>query len=141
MVRYTQDSWKATNANAGLWGDDPFPAVGSNWNQPASRSVTQLNQNIGSKMTNALTFSYSANTIEVTRGGTDPEEATQLARRLPTLFPASVKQQGGAGQPMANWGSLGPYGGGVLWNQAPWLNNQDLYVLKDDFSPSSASTS
>ena len=134
MVRYTQDSWKATNANAGLWGDDPFPAVGSNWNQPGKSLVTQLNQNIGSKMTNALTFSYSANTIQVTRGGTDPEEATQLAAALPTPFPSSVKQQGGQGQPMANWGSLGPYGGGVLWNQAPWLNNQDLYVLKDDFS-------
>ena len=134
MVRYTQDSWKATNANQGLWGDDPFPAVGSNWNQPGKSLVTQLNQNIGSKMTNSLTFSYSANTIEVTRGGTDPEEATALASALPTLFPSSVKQQGGAGQPMANWGSLGPYGGGVLWNQAPWLNNQDLYVLKDDFS-------
>ena len=35
---------------------------------------------------------------------------------------------------MANWGSLGAYGGGVLWNQAPWLNNQDLFVLKDDYS-------
>ena len=32
------------------------------------------------------------------------------------------------------WGSLGPYGGGILWNQAPWLNNQDLFVLKDDYS-------
>ena len=36
--------------------------------------------------------------------------------------------------PMANWGSWGDYGGGVLWNQAPWLNNQDLFVVKDDYS-------
>ena len=36
--------------------------------------------------------------------------------------------------PMANWGSMGDYGGGVLWNQAPWLNNQDLFVVKDDYS-------
>ena len=35
---------------------------------------------------------------------------------------------------MANWGSLGVYGGGVLWNQAPFQNNQDLFVLKDDYS-------
>ena len=35
---------------------------------------------------------------------------------------------------MANWGSIGDYGGGVLWNQAPWLNNQDLFVVKDDYS-------
>jgi hypothetical protein len=134
MVRYTQDSWKATNANAGLWGDDPFPVVGSDWNQPGKSLVTQLNQNIGSKMTNSLTFSYSANVIEVSRGGENPGVVDQITSVLPTLYPASVKQKGGAAQPMANWGSLGPYSNGVLWNQAPWLNNQDLYVLKDDFS-------
>jgi hypothetical protein len=134
MLRYTQDSWKATNANAGLWGDDPFPVVGSNWNQPGKSLVAQLNQNIGSKMTNALTFSYSANVIEVARGGDNPELVEQITSVLPTLYPASIKTKGGAAQPMANWGSLGPYSNGVLWNQAPWLNNQDLYVLKDDFS-------
>jgi hypothetical protein len=134
MLRYTQDSWTATNANAGLWGDDPFPVVGSNWNQPGKSLVAQLNQNIGSKMTNALTFSYSANVIEVSRGGEDPALVEQITSVLPTLYPADIKQQRGAGQPMASWGSLGPYSNGVLWNQAPWLNNQDLYVLKDDFS-------
>jgi len=134
MVRYTHDSWKATNANANLWGDDPFPVVGSNWNQPGKSLVAQLNQNIGSKMTNALTFSYSANVIEVTRGGENPDLVSQITAALPTLFPSSVKEKGGQGQPMANWGSLGPYSNGVLWNQAPWVNNQDLYVLKDDWS-------
>ena len=53
---------------------------------------------------------------------------------IPTLFPADIKQQGGAGQPAALWGSLGPYSDGTLWNQAPWLNNQDLFVVKDDWS-------
>ena len=64
MVRYTQDSWVAT-ANTNLWGDDPFPVVGSNWNQPGKSLVVQLNKNIGSSMVNGLTFSYSANTITV----------------------------------------------------------------------------
>jgi len=134
MLRYTQDSWVSKNSPAGTWGDDPFPAVASDWNQPGKSLVAQLNQNIGTNMVNSLTFSYSANRIEVVRGGTNPELAEQLAGAIPTIFPASVKERGGQAMPMANWGSLGDYGGGVLWNQAPWLNNQDLYVVKDDYS-------
>jgi hypothetical protein len=130
MVRWTHDSW---NADRNQWGDDPFPQVRSLWNQPGRSLVTQLNQNIGSTMVNSLTFSYSANKIDVIRGG-DEELVSQLSAAIPTLFPADIKQQGGAGQPGAMWGSLGNYGGGILWNQAPWLNNQDLFVLKDDFS-------
>jgi hypothetical protein len=130
MVRWTHDTWKA---DRNQWGDDPFPVVRSLWNQPGKSLVAQLNQNIGSSMVNSLTFSYSANTITVTRAG-DDELVSQLTAEIPTLFPPDIKQQGGAGQPGAMWGSLGPYGGGVLWNQAPWLNNQDLFVVKDDWS-------
>ncbi len=131
MLRYTQDSWKS---DQNLWGDDPFPAVSSIWNQPGKIFVAQLNKNIGSSMVNALTFSYSMNRIEVARGGSDPELATQLGAAIPTLFSSDIKQRGGEGMPMANWGSMGDYGGGILWNQAPWLNNQDLFVVKDDYS-------
>ncbi len=134
MVRYTQDSWTASASPNGLWGDDPFPVVASDWDQPGKSLVAQLNRNIGSSMVNALTFSYSANKINVTRGGDNPELATQLAEAIPTAYPADIKSRGGAGQPGAMWGSLGNYGGGILWNQAPWTNNQDLFVLKDDFS-------
>jgi hypothetical protein len=130
MVRWTHDSWKA---DRNQWGDDPFPEVRSLWNQPGRSLVTQLNHNIGSSMVNSITFSYSANKIEVTRGG-DESLIEQLTAGIPTVFPADIKQQGGAGQPGAMWGSLGNYGGGILWNQAPWLNNQDLFVLKDDYS-------
>jgi hypothetical protein len=130
MVRWTHDSWEA---DRNQWGDDPFPVVRSLWNQPGRSLVTQLNQNIGSTMVNSLTFSYSANKISVTRGG-DDELVQQLTAAIPTAFPSDIKQQGGAGQPGAMWGSLGPYGGGILWNQAPWLNNQDLFVIKDDWS-------
>jgi hypothetical protein len=131
MLRYTQDSWKS---DQNLWGDDPFPTVSSVWNQPGKILVAQLNKNIGSTMVNSLTFSYSMNRIEVARGGSDAEIATGLAAAIPTLFPSDIKQRGGEGMPMANWGSMGDYGGGVLWNQAPWLNNQDLFVVKDDYS-------
>ena len=67
MVRYTQDAWKAQNTI--LWGDSVTSTVGSNWDQPGKSLVAQLNNNIGSKMTNSLTYSYSANKITATRTG------------------------------------------------------------------------
>ena len=71
MVRYTQDTWTNNSpSNQGnLWGDDPFPAVDSNWDQPGKSFAVSLNQNIGSRAVNSLQFSYSANKITVTRGG------------------------------------------------------------------------
>src|SRR5436190_318430 len=74
MVRYTQDTWTNNSpSNQGnLWGDDKFPAVDSNWDQPGKSFAISLNQNLGSKAVNSLQFSYSANKITVTRGGTSP---------------------------------------------------------------------
>jgi hypothetical protein len=133
MVRYTQDSWKATNLNANMWGDDPWPAVGSDWAQPSKSLVAQLNKNIGQQMVNTLTFSFSANKIEVTRGGTNPGLAGEINGLVPTYYAAGDKTKGGEAQIFSNWGSLGPYNT-PIWNEAPWVNNQDLFVLKDDFS-------
>src|SRR5258706_7285434 len=127
MVRYTQDSWKA--ANTILWGDSPTSTVGSDWDQPGKSLVAQLNQNIGSKMTNTLTFSYSANKITATRTG-DSALVDQINSLIPTVYASSIKERGGQAQPLF-WGA-GPYGN--LWNQSPWINNQDLYVIKDDWS-------
>jgi len=127
MVRYTQDAWKASNTI--LWGDSPTSTVGSDWDQPGKSLVAQLNQNIGSNMTNALTFSYSANKITAARTG-DSEKVDKINTLIPTVYPSSIKERGGQGQPLF-WGA-GPYGN--LWNQSPWINNQDLYVLKDDWS-------
>ena len=132
MVRYTQDSWVASNlagGTDGVWGDSQTSVVGSDWDQPGKSLVAQLNQNIGSKMTNSLTFSYSANKISVARSG-DAAKVDTLNGLIPTLFPSDIKKQGGTAQPWY-WGTAGY---GDLWNQAPWLNNQDLYVLKDDWS-------
>jgi hypothetical protein len=133
MVRYTQDSWTATNANTGMWGDDPFPVVGSTWDEPGRSLVAQLNQTIGQSMTNTLTFSYSANVIEVSRSG-DEALIQQLNAAIPTVYAQDQKMHPNEAQPLANWGTLGPYANGILWNQAPWRNNQDLFVIKDDYS-------
>jgi len=133
MARYTQDSWTndAPSAQSQLWGDDPFPAVDSNWNQPAKSFMVQLTHNIGTKGVNTLSFSYSANKIEVTRGGTAPGLNSQVVAAMPSLYPLSGKEYSNdVGHPVF-WGAQGYQS---LWNEAPFNNNQDLFVLKDDYS-------
>jgi Carboxypeptidase regulatory-like domain/TonB-dependent Receptor Plug Domain len=132
MARYTQDSWTndAPSAQAQLWGDDAFPAVDSNWNQPAKSLMVQLTHNIGSKAVNTLSFSYSANKIEITRGG-DSGLNSQIVAAMPSVYPLSGKEYGSdVGHPLF-WGANGY---DALWNEAPFNNNQDLFVFKDDYS-------
>ena len=128
MVRYTRDNWKADDPLLAF--DSPTSVVGSDWNQPGQSLVAQLNRTFGSKMTNSLTFSYSANVITAVRTG-DAAAVDQVNDVLPTIYPASLKEHAGTAQPGLPFGA-GPYG--HLWNFAPWKNNQSLYVLKDDFS-------
>jgi hypothetical protein len=132
MARYTQDSWTndAPSAYAQLWGDDPFPAVDSNWDQPAKSFIVQLTHNIGTKAVNTLSFSYSANKIKITRGG-DVALNSQIVAAMPSIYPLSGKEYGSdVGHPVF-WGTQGY---GDLWNEAPFNNNQDLFVFKDDYS-------
>jgi hypothetical protein len=128
MVRYTRDNWKADDPLLAF--DAPTSVVGSDWNQPSQSLVAQLNRTFASKMTNSLTFSYSANVITAVRTG-DEAAVDQINDVLPTIYPASLKEHAGTAQPGLPLGA-GPYG--HLWNFAPWRNNQSLYVLKDDFS-------
>ncbi len=133
MFRYTQDSWQnnAPSLQANLWGDDPFPAVDSNWDQPSRSLVAQLSQNIGSSAINTLQFSYSANEINVNRGGTNAGLNAEILAAIPPLFPVSGYEYGDQRGHPVFWG-----GGGyaALWNEAPFRNNQDLFVIRDDYS-------
>ncbi|MGH9348728.1 MAG: hypothetical protein ACRD26_15830, partial [Vicinamibacterales bacterium] len=77
-----------------------------------------------------LQFSYSANKIEVTRGG-DLEVSNRIVSSLRPIFPVTGKQYGeDIGHPVF-WGGAGY---AALWNEAPFLNNQDLFVIKDDYT-------
>jgi hypothetical protein len=134
MLRYTQDSWKnnSPSAQETMWGDDPFPAVDSNWDQPGRSLTAQLTQNIGSKGVNSLSFAYSANVITVTRGGDNPQLNSQLNSAIPGIFPDSIKEYGADRGHAVFFGREGY--GEDLQNMAPFKNNQNLFVLKDDFS-------
>jgi hypothetical protein len=134
LVRYTQDSWtnNSPSAQETLWGDDPFPAVDSNWKQPGRSLTAQLNQNVGKSMVNALTFAYSANRITVTRGGLTPDLNGQINAAIPGMFPDSGKEYGAdRGHPI--FFGRGSYGDD-LQNMAPFSNNQNLFAFKDDYS-------
>jgi hypothetical protein len=133
MMRYTQDSWKnnSPSANSALWGDDAFPAVDSNWDQPGRSFLVQLSQTIGNSAVNTLQFSYSGNSITVTRGGDTPELNAQITAAIPHIFPIANKRQGqDVGHAVFQDAPIF----GTLWNEAPFKNNQDLFILKDDYS-------
>jgi len=133
MLRYTQDSWQnnAPSIQSNLWGDDQFPAVDSNWDQPSKSFVASLSQTFGSTATNSLQFSYSANKIEITRGGLNPDLNTEITSLLRPVLGFDDKQYGAdVGHPVF-WGGAGY---ATLWNEAPFLNNQDLFIIKDDYT-------
>lgn len=89
MGRYTQDSWKnlaPSYQEGGLWGDDPYPAVDSNWDQPGYSLATQWTTTIGTTMVNQFNFSWSGNRIIVVRGaGADINDAIVAA--MPEVYP------------------------------------------------------
>jgi len=128
MGRFTKDTWKnlaPSYVEGGLWGDDPFPAVDSNWDQPGYSLATQWTATLGQSTINQFNFSWSGNRIIVERGaGADINDAIVAAQ--PEVYPGP-EGHGHTGF----WGSPG---GGDLWTQGPWNNIQDLYVWKDDFS-------
>jgi hypothetical protein len=137
MVRYTQDSWvngsdSAPNAGEanGLWGDDPFPVVDSQWDQPGRSLTARLNSDIGDTGNNTLQFSWSGNQIDITRSG-DNGLNSQINSLLPPVFPNSGKTGGADRSHPIFWGAAGYQ---ALWNIAPWNNRQDLLVFRDDYS-------
>jgi hypothetical protein len=137
MFRFTKDNWtnKAPNGNValGLWGDDPYPALESNWAQPSTQVVARLTSAIGTSMVNDLEFAYSNNRIIITPGGTDPGLLAQTTAAIPPIWPEKYKTSK-LGIP-ALWRGLGNYTTyNSLWLNAPWNNSLDIYTVRDDFS-------
>jgi len=128
MGRLTLDTWKnpaPSFVEGGLWGDDPFPIVDSNWDQPGHSLTTQWTSSFGAGTVNQVSFSWSGNEIVVERGSGEAQNQAVNAS-IPEVFPGPE----GHGHAVF-WGD--PLGND-LWNQPPWQNEQDLFVWKDDFS-------
>lgn len=136
--RFTQDHWSQPSPSTlGYWGDDKYPSVDPNWNQPGYQATIKLTKLLGSTAVNDFQLSYAANRITVTRGGTDPGIVEQINASYQTYFPTSDKLLGKeVGYPVF-WGGAGDGNVGSsdnLWNMGPWHNNEELYIAKDDFS-------
>ncbi len=128
LGRLTLDTWKNASPSyieGGLWGDDPFPQVDSAWDQPGFSLTTEWTATFGPNVVNQVNFSFSGNEIKIARGAGEQLNAA-VTSAIPEVFPGPEDR----GHPVF-WGS--PVGES-LWHQAPWQNNQDLYVWKDDLS-------
>ena len=134
MGRYTADHWNVPAPTAGLgWGDDAFPILSSNWNQPSKMIVGKVTSTIGTSIVNDAEFAYSNNRINITVGGTDPGLLAQINAAIPPLYPESLKNAH-LGLPVM-WGSFQNYGNfGNYWVQSPWTNTLDIYTVRDDLS-------
>src|SRR5438067_11748710 len=94
MLRYAQDTWvnpTESFAEGGLWGSQGFPALNDSWSQPGKQAVAKLTTTIGSTTVNDFQFSWSANRINISSGGTDPSLRTKITSLVPTVFPRSGK--------------------------------------------------
>jgi hypothetical protein len=126
MVRWINESWTHKNASGNFWGNSPFPTLSSDWDQPSFSFAVKLTNQLSSTMVNEFQFSRAGNDIII---ATSPETEAlnqEIASKFPTVFP-----QEKTGAPSLFWG---PGGYTDLWHQAPWMNHEDLFIWKDDFS-------
>jgi hypothetical protein len=133
-LRYTNDSWKNalhSDEEGGLWGEQNYPSLSGNWDQPGKIAIAKLTSTIGTSATNDFSFSWSANRINVTAGGDTPGLNATIQAAFPYVYPASGKLHGSATASPLNWGG-GP--SGLTGHFGPWNNAQDLFTWKDDFS-------
>jgi hypothetical protein len=164
FARWTRDTWQNPfPSTLGYWGEDIYPEVGDTWTQPSSQATIKLTKLIGPTAVNDFQVSYAANAITVDRTGQgvggnyfsapgvvgtamSPNAFVASVNALtPTYFPLSDKafkinsSANSLGQP--GFWSNGPAGincivgtCGTLAQQGPWHNNEQLLILKDDFS-------
>jgi hypothetical protein len=136
MGRYTHDAWSQPYPSTlGFWGDDLYPSIETSWIQPGYQATIKLTKLLGSTAVNDFQISYAGNRITAERAGTNPGLNDQIVAALPLSFPLSDKHDGLNSSYPIFWGGLGNGANSDnLWSQAPWHNNEQLYILKDDFS-------
>ncbi|HET9529329.1 MAG TPA: TonB-dependent receptor, partial [Blastocatellia bacterium] len=126
MIRFINEEWTHDRASGNFWGDSPFPTLTSDWEQPSYSFAVKLATTLSATSVNEFQFSRAGNDILI---NTSPETAAlndEIASKFPTVFP----KEAGVGLPTF-WGGDGYP---ALWHQAPWTNQEDLYIWKDDFS-------
>jgi hypothetical protein len=141
MGRLTMDSWfngAPSYTKGGLWGDDPFPAVDSNWDQPGHSATAQWTSTFGTGTVNQVQWSWSGNEIWIARGSGEAINQA-IVDAIPEVFPGPDSSFFENGPEHINQARAHPtfWGdplGNDMWHQPPWQNEQDLWVWRDDFS-------
>jgi hypothetical protein len=131
MINFTNESWKNPlhgYEEGGLWGDDNFPAVSDAWSQPSKMLVAKLTTTIGTNKVNDFAFSWSANRINITQAGDNPQLQQQIVSAMPLIFPTNGKLHANQLPEQICWCTS--YMGTI----GPWNNRQDLFTWKDDFT-------
>ena len=148
--RFTQDAWSNPAPNTlGYWGDDIYPAVEGSWTQPGRQATVKLTKLIGASAVNEFQVSFAMNRITVAQSGTGQNGMSpaalvaQINAASPSYFNPNSKFGGaaGLGQPLF-WSAIGGTGNyqggggavGGISDMGPWHNNEQLLILKDDFS-------
>jgi hypothetical protein len=126
MVRYINETWTHGQAAGNFWGDTPFPTVSSDWDQPSSSFAVKVTNTLTSTAVNEFQFSRAGNDIFVKTNQAGESLNQEIVSLFPTVFPHP-----GASYPSLVWGTDGY---NMLWHQAPWMNHEDLFIWKDDFS-------
>ena len=132
--RFTQDHWnQPAPSTLGYWGDDNYPSVDPSWVQPGYQSTIKLTKLIGNTAVNDFQISYASNRITVSNSS--PATVEAINNSYTPIFGFDSKFLGkDMGYPVF-WGGLGNGASDQnLWNMGPWKNNEELYILKDDFS-------
>ena len=133
MVRYTQDSWtnNAPNVYAEPLGRRSVPGRGLELGPagPIVHGPADPQHRVEERQHPDLLVLGQQDHHHPRRDEPRAERPDQ--RRDSSIFPISAKEYGDRrGHPVL----LGRPGYATLWNEAPFRNNQDLYVLKDDYS-------
>ncbi len=142
MGRFTQDTWTNNAYNAGYWGEDPFPVIERQLDQPSKSVVGKWTRTIGTTMVNDARVQLFEQPDQHYAGRNQSRNGYRLygdallnaiSSAIPTEYPQSIKRDPLAflpcGADMGNYGS-----GNNYWSIAPWNNTLDLYVAKDDAS-------
>jgi hypothetical protein len=126
MVRFINEEWTHESASGNFWGDTPFPTLSSDWEQPSYSFAVKLAHTLSATAVNEFQFSRAGNDILINTSAAGEALNNDIASKFPTVFP----REEGVGLPTL-WAADGY---AALWHQAPWTNQEDLYIWKDDFS-------
>ena len=124
MVRWINEYW---NRGGQFWADSGFPTVDSEWAQPSKSFAIKLTNTLSSSSVNDFQFSRSGNNIFATTNPAGQALNEEIVGKFPTVFPHPK------GSPFPTLIFV-PDSYQPLVHGAPWSNEEDLFIWKDDFA-------